>query len=293
VTSDLTPVPSPERAIDATTVSPVALGCAALTLEHHNDPSRGSAVINAALDAGISVLDTAAAYAPGGDGISSEQLIRDTLASRPSDKPRPLVATKGGHYRDGDVFPIDARPDALRRHCDRSLDALGVEQIDLYFLHWPDPAVPIEESVGALAELRNEGKIARIGVSNVGLAELVAAQRVAPIAAVQNRFSLFDQSGDEVLEHCTGSGTAFLAYSPLRGLAQAPAELVSRLRRIGELHEAHPARIALAWLLARSPVVIPVVGATRPHTARDAAVAGQVRLSRSQFDELVEASVSP
>lgn len=274
------------RTLGATRVGSVALGCAALTFDHHGDPARGAAVIDAALEAGITLLDTAAAYATADGAHANELLIRDTLAARRSDAPRPLVMTKGGHYREGDAFPIDGRPATLRRQCTESLAALGVERIDLYFLHWPDPDVPIEESVGALDELRREGKIARIGVSNVGLAELDAARRAAPIAAVQNHFSLFDRFGAEVLDRCTSTGIAYLAYSPLRGLAQAPPALALRLAGIADAHGVHAARVALAWLLARSPALIPVVGATRPETVRDSAAAGVLELGSSELGAL-------
>lgn len=283
--------PHHTRAIGSTPVSSIALGCASLSLEHHGDPARGAAVIDAALDAGITLLDTAAAYAPDARTTAdaaghNERLIRRVLAARSADGPRPLVSTKGGHFRDGDAFPVDASPAALRRHCDLSLQALGVEQIDLYFLHWPDPAVPIQDSVGALDDLRREGKIARIGVSNIGLAQLTQAQRAAPIAAVQNRFSLADPSGREVLEHCAATGTAFLAYSPLRGLGQVAPALSREIARIAESRQASAAQVALAWLLAQAPVVIPVVGATRPHNARDAAGAADVVLSAAELDAL-------
>jgi aryl-alcohol dehydrogenase-like predicted oxidoreductase len=261
-----------------------------LTLEYHSDPARGSAAINAALDAGITVLDTAAAYTTAGGSHVNEQLIQQVLSTRGADSAPVLVSTKGGHYRAGETFPIDGRSATLRRHCDESLQALGVEQIGLYFLHWPDPVVPIEESVGALEELRREGKIRHIGVSNVGLPELAAARTTAPIAAVQNHFSLFDQSSADVLDACDRVGIAFLAYSPLRGFAQAPDVLEAELSAIGEAHGVHPARVALAWLLFRSPVLIPVSGATRAQTARDAAAAGTLNLSDEEFAQLDAAS---
>jgi aryl-alcohol dehydrogenase-like predicted oxidoreductase len=274
------------RAIGSTRVSSIALGCAALTFDHYDDPARSAAVINAALDAGMTLLDTAAAHTHASHDHGNERLIREVLAARSPGDPRPLVATKGGHYRHGDAFPVDARPATLRRHCDGSLTALTVECIDLYFLHWPDLAVPVEESVGALDDLRREGKIAQIGVSNVSLAELGAAQRTAPVAAVQNHFSVFDQSGGDVLDHCTATGTAFLAYSPLRGLSQATHELTQAIAEIAGAHGVGPARIALAWLLARSPVLIPVVGATRPYTARDAAAAESLVLGGPELAAL-------
>ncbi|MBR7831768.1 aldo/keto reductase [Actinospica durhamensis] len=272
--------------LGSTEVGGIALGCAALSLEHHAEPARGRAVIGAALDAGITLLDTAAAYTSAAGANENERLIAEVLSARQSAAARPFVATKGGHFREGDAFPVDARPETLRRHCAQSLSALGVERIDLYFLHWPDPEVPIEESVGALDDLRREGKIAHIGVSNVGPGALAAARRTAPIDAVQNRFSLFDQSEQPVLDLCAADGIAFLAYSPLRGLTQSRPELAACLARIARSHGVHPALIALAWLRARSPVIIPVVGATRPETAREAAAADGVHIDASQLAEL-------
>jgi aryl-alcohol dehydrogenase-like predicted oxidoreductase len=274
------------RSVGPTQVGGIALGCAELSFEHYADRARGKAVIEAALDAGITLLDTAAAYTSAGGANENELLIREVLAARRSTGDRPFIATKGGHYRDGDTFPIDGRPETLRRHCSASLSALGIEQVDLYFLHWPDPDVPIEESVGALADLRREGKIAQIGVSNVDAAELAAARRTAPIAAVENRYSLTDQSEQAVLDQCTEAGIAFLAYSPLRGLKQAEPALADCLSRIADAHEVHPALVALAWLLDRSPVLIPVVGATRPQTARDSATADRLDLSAFELAEL-------
>lgn len=275
-----------DRAVGAMELGSLALGCAALSLEHHANPKRGRAAIEAALDAGIRTLDTAAAYTSPTGKNENERLIRDVLTRRRSDAARPFVATKGGHIRRGEAFPIDARPESLRRDCAASLLALEIEQIDLYFLHWPDPQVPIEESVGALDDLRREGKIAHIGVSNVGLDELAAARRTATIEAVQNHYSLFDVSGQPILDRCAEAGIAFLAYSPLRGLAQAEPALSRSLSRIAGIHGVHPALVALAWLLAQSPALIPVVGATRPETARNAASAEQLSLAASEISEL-------
>jgi aryl-alcohol dehydrogenase-like predicted oxidoreductase len=141
-----------------------------------------------------------------------------------------------------------------------------VQRIGLYHLHWPDPEVPIAESVGALAELRQAGKIAHIGVSNVDLAQVVEAQRVTSIASVQNRFSYPRTTGRDVLDHCTGNGIAFLAYSPLRGVSAEPVATVARR------HGVSSAQVALAWLLAQSPLLVPIVGASRPETARSSTV---------------------
>ncbi|HEX5115419.1 MAG TPA: aldo/keto reductase [Pseudonocardiaceae bacterium] len=245
------------RRIGDLAVFPVGLGCAGFSLDHADDPARAERTVRTAVDAGITLLDTALAYTPAGQDNHNERLLRRILAGLP-DRDRIVVATKGGHCRDGDTFPIDGRPSTLAAHCASSLRALGVDRIDLYHLHHPDPAVPIEESVGALVELRDAGHIAHIGVSNVSLDQLRRAQRVAPIASVQNKLSIHDRANLDVAEHCFRTGVAFLAYSPLGGSGRSSG----------------PVGTALTWLLELRPNVIPVVGATRPRHAGEAAAAG-------------------
>ncbi|MFI5891519.1 aldo/keto reductase [Actinoplanes sp. NPDC051513] len=249
----------------------IGLGCAAFSLDLADQPDRARETIRAALDAGVGLLDTALVYTPAGVANHNERLLREFAG------PAVTISTKGGHYRDGDTFPIDGRPATLRAHCEASLRSLGVDRIDLYHLHWPDPHVPIEESVGALAELREAGKIDRIGVSNVDLAQLQRARSVAPIAAVQNRLSVFDQTSLPLARHCAETGTTFLAYSPLRGSGVD-------LQPIADAHGATPQQIALAWLL--SLAVIPLVGATRPSSVRGAVAATSISLARDQVDAL-------
>lgn len=256
------------------TVSPIGLGCAAFSLDLADDPGRASRTIEAALAAGVTLLDTALAYTPAGEENHNERLIRRVLGS----VGQVVVATKGGHYRDGDTFPIDGRPATLVAHCERSLRALGVDRIDCYHLHWPDPRVPIEDSVGALAELREAGKIAEIGVSNVTVDQVRRAQRVAPIASVQDRLSLFDRSNMDVVEHCRRTGVTFLAYSPLGGAGRVVPD---GLATIAGRHGVSPQRVALAWLLAQH--VVPIVGATRPEHAVDAAAAASLTLTAAEL----------
>jgi aryl-alcohol dehydrogenase-like predicted oxidoreductase len=272
------------RAIGPVRVSPIGLGCASLSIDHGDDQNRGQDAVAAALDAGVTLLDTALAYTTMTEPNHNERLIRRVLAQAPDREV--LVATKGGHFRAGAAFPIDARPATLRRHCELSLRALGVEQLGLYQLHWPDPAVPIAESVGTLAQLQQEGKIARLGVSNVDLAQLAEAKRVATIVSVQNKFSLFHQAGRDVLDYCTEAGIAFLAYSPLRGLPSAEPAVAEQLAALAEVHVASPARVALAWLLAQSPRLIPIAGATRRSTVVDAASAGGLTLGAGELASL-------
>jgi aryl-alcohol dehydrogenase-like predicted oxidoreductase len=195
-----------------------------------------------------------------------------------------VVATKGGHYRNGDDFPIDARPEALRRDCALSRDLLGVDRIDLYFLHHPDPRLPLRASIAALAELQTEGWIRHIGVSNVSLAQLDEALSVAPVAAVQNRFSPLEQTDRPVVDFCAKTGIAYLAYSPLGGRASALANAFPAAAALAARKGVSMPRLALAWLLTVSPTLIPITGAGRPESIRDSALAADLQLTE---DELV------
>jgi len=168
-----------------------------------------------------------------------------------------LVATKSGYKRGGGGWGPDGRPETIRADCERSLELLRVETIDLYQLHTVDPRVPIEESVGAMAELQAEGKVRLIGVSNVGVGELRRAQSAAEIVSVQNRYSVGDRGSDEVLEVCEREGIAFLPWFPLGAGALAHSR---ELADAAAAHGATAAQVALAWLLARSPVMLPIPG---------------------------------
>jgi aryl-alcohol dehydrogenase-like predicted oxidoreductase len=224
------------------------------------------ATVHAALDDGVALIDTALAYTrPGVESYAEEVVAR---ALRGVAGARPLVATKGGHWRDGDRFPVDGRPEVLRAHCEISLRTLATERIDLYFLHHVDPAVPLAESVGALDSLRRDGKIAATGLSNVSVAQLDAALAVAPIAAVQNRLSLADPRDRPTALACAERGVAYLAYSPLSAPSQVSADAA---RAVAEKHGASVQRVLLAWLRAQSSAIVPLVGASRPASIRDSA----------------------
>jgi aryl-alcohol dehydrogenase-like predicted oxidoreductase len=261
----------------------VSLG---LSLDHADDPRRAALTIRAALDCGVTLFDTAITYTTRDETHHNERLLRQA-AGRPTASGPVFITTKGGHFRAGDTFPIDARPATLRAHCESSLTALGSERIDLYLLHWPDPSVPIEDSVSALADLQREGKIGQIGVSNVDIVQLERARQAAPITAVENPLSVFDQQHEDVLSLCIRAGIAFLAYSPLGGAGRlSRGGLPATLEGIAHRHRVSPARIALAWLLAQSPNVIPIVGATRAAHVRDAADATNTTLTRDEIHAL-------
>jgi pyridoxine 4-dehydrogenase len=229
-------------------------------------PATAAATVHAALDAGVGLIDTALAYTRPGVESYAEQVVASALRAAPG--ARPLVATKGGHWRDGDRFPVDGRPATLRAHCETSLRTLGVERVDLYFLHHVDPAVPLTDSVGALAQLRQEGKVAAIGLSNVTVAQLDEARAAAPVAAVQNRLSYADPAGLATARACARRGVAYLAYSPL---ATPPGPALAAARAVAARHGASVQRVLLAWLRAQAPGIVPLVGASRPASIRDSA----------------------
>lgn len=216
------------------------------------DPRSASRVLRRAVELGIDFIDTADSYGP----EVNEELIARTLYPYP---PGLIIATKGGLIRPGpDRWERNGRPEHLRAACEASLRRLKMERIDLYQLHAPDPAVPFEDSVGELARLRTEGKIRCIGLSNVSADELARAQRLVSIASVQNRYNIADRAHEALLEQCASAGIAFIAWDPLGGVRRA-AQL-PELDRIVVEHDVTPNQAALAWLLARSPVMLPIPG---------------------------------
>lgn len=292
------------RAIADLPVSAIALGGASWSLSDLPDfplPDRvgrgeadGIATIHAAIDAGVTLLDTARAYTTATHPGHSEALIRRALSSHP-DGAGVTVATKGGHYRDGNSFPICGSPAALRRDCDASRALLAVDQIDLYQLHWPDPSVGIAASVEALAALREEDSIRHVGISNVSIEQLEEARSIMPIASVQNHFSPFDQGDRAMVDHCAEHSIAYLAYSPLGGVLEGGGRTGLRdafpaAAAVAERHEVSIQRLALGWLLRLSPSLIPVCGASRPQSAVDSILAAELTLADEEWGELDFAS---
>jgi aryl-alcohol dehydrogenase-like predicted oxidoreductase len=235
------------------------------------------ATIHAALDSGIDLVDTALAYTRPGVESFAETVVAKALRGRAD----VLVATKGGHRRAGDQFPIDGRPAALRADCAVSLRTLGVEALDLYQLHHVDPDVPLVESVGALEELRTAGKIRRIGLSNVDTAQIEEARTVAPIASVQNRLSIGERADLPTVEYCARHGIAYLAYMPLHGVGNAAA-----VQAVAGRHGVSPQRVRLAWVLAQAPNVMALVGSSRPVTIEDSAAAAGMPLDDEDLRRL-------
>jgi aryl-alcohol dehydrogenase-like predicted oxidoreductase len=267
----------------APSVPPVGYGGMHLSLEDRPPERQGLEVIRAALDAGVRLIDTADVYCLDDADIGhNERLVAEALRGWSGDRDGVLVATKGGLTRPAGRWERDASPEHLRAACERSLRALGVERIGLYQLHAPDPEVPFEESIGVLAELRREGKIRWVGLSNVSVAQVRAAEAIVPVASVQNRLNpFFRESLEEgVVRHCAEQGIGFLAYSPVGGgrlnrkLPEHPV-LRPMAARLGV--SAHT--LVLAWVLAQSPAVIAIPSARRVAHALDSVGAGALELS--------------
>ncbi len=273
----------PARLVGDREVGVIGLGGAPIALAAEI-PDEASAVrmVHAALDAGVTLLDTADVYSPGlGQGYSESVFGRAVRTWGPG-RDDILITTKGGKYwrPDGEV-QVDGRPEYLARACEASLRALGTDVIGLYQFHEPDPAVPFEESIGALADLRAAGKIRQIGISNTGTDLIRRALAVTPLASVQNRLGPGHRHGAAEIALCEQEGLAFMAYSPLGGLAPG-----DRFSEVARRHGVSPQRVALAWELSLSPVVVPIPGATRPETILDSVQAVALTLSPSDLATL-------
>lgn len=267
-------------------VGDIGLGTAPLAFR--GPPDRGDAVrtVHAALEAGVRLIDTALAYNRPGATSWAEEMLREALRSVPP-ADRPLVATKGGHWRDRDTFPVDGRPRTLEAHCRTSLTALGVGVIDLYQLHHVDPEVPLADSVGALADLRQRGLIRHIGLSNVSVEQIREARLVAPVATVQNRLSIAAPDDVATAVHCARQGITYLAYGPLTVPAGRPPLLGrTALVALAEQRGATPQQVALAWLRQQATSVLPLVGSTRPSTIQESAAAASITLDPAELASL-------
>lgn len=280
------------RRIGDVQVSAIGLGGMPMSIEGRPDEQRSVAAIHAALEAGVTLIDTADAYHVGADEVGhNESLIARAVASYGGDTSDVLIATKGGHVRPGDgSWTLDGSPDHLRRACDASLARLGVEAIGLYQFHRPDPKVPYAESVGAIRDLLDAGKIRFAGVSNADPDQIRLANEIlgGRLVSVQNQFSPSFRSSEPELELCAELGIAFLPWSPLGGISQA-GELGSRFAVFADVARAHgvsPQRVCLAWMLAKAPVVIPIPGSSRPETIRDSVGAVDVKLSAEELARL-------
>jgi aryl-alcohol dehydrogenase-like predicted oxidoreductase len=242
------------------------------------DEGSALALLRRVVEAGVDFIDTADSYGP----EVSERLIRKALHPY---SPGLVIATKGGLTRSGpDRWNTDCRPEHLRRACDDSLRRLGLERIELYQLHAVDRRVALEDSIGALIELQRAGKIRHIGLSNVSADELARARRLADIVSVQNHYNLRDRSSDRLVDVCAAAGIAFIPWYPLA--AGRLAGHGAALARVARAHQATPSQIALAWLLHRSPAMLPIPGTSSLVHFEENLGAAAIRLSADEFREI-------
>jgi pyridoxine 4-dehydrogenase len=247
-----------------------------------DDPEEARRLLRRVVELGVNLIDTADSYGP----EVSENLIAEALHPYPEGL---VIATKGGMRRTGPgQWPRDARPERLKECCEASLRRLRLERIDLYQLHSPDPRVPLEDSLGALKELQDEGKIRHIGISNVSRDELERARAVVEVVTVQNRYNLADRHSEDVLEECERERIGFIPWFPLAigELARPGSPLAELARR----HDAAPGQLALAWLLARSPVMLPIPGTGSVEHLEENMLAESIELDRDEVERLEEAA---
>jgi pyridoxine 4-dehydrogenase len=265
------------------TVNRMGFGAMRLTGEgiwgEPKDPAEARRVLRRAVDLGVNFIDTADAYGP----QVNERLIAETLHPYPRGL---VIATKGGQTRPsaGQWVP-DGRPEHLREACEGSLKRLKIERIDLYQFHWPDPKVPVEDSVGELARLRTEGKIRHVGVSNFSADELQRVRRIVPIVSVQNRYNVADRASEDVLTFGTRVGIAFIPWAPrARGSVE---KLVSDgLEAVAKQHAASVFQVAIAWLLAKSPVMLPIPGTSSVAHVEENIAAARLKLGAEDLARL-------
>ncbi|GAA1793998.1 aldo/keto reductase [Luedemannella flava] len=287
------------RDIGGVPVSAIGLGGMPMSIEGRPDEARSIRTIHAALDAGVTLIDTADAYHIHADEVGhNESLIAKALASYGGDTSQVIVATKGGHLRPGDgSWTVDGSPEHLREAVDASLKRLGVDAIGLYQFHRPDPRVPYADSVGVLAELLDAGKIRLAGISNANPDQIREANEVLDgrLASVQNQFSPAFRGSEAELNACAALGIAFLPWSPLGGISRAGelGERFAPFEAVAKAHGVSPQRVCLAWMLAKAPVVIPIPGASRPESIVDSIAATDLVLTDDEYAALDAANVRP
>jgi pyridoxine 4-dehydrogenase len=240
------------------------------------DRNKALAVLRRAVELGVNFIDTADSYGP----HVSEELIAEALYPYPAGL---VIATKGGWNRPGpNQWTHDASPEHLRKAVEGSLKRLRLERIDVYQLHMPDPVIPFEASVETLAQLRNEGKIRLVALSNVTQEHIERARKIVPIVSVQNRYSFADREWDYVVDYCERNGIAFIPWFPL-GAGKVAGEV---LNRIAQARNASPTQIALAWLLHRSPIMLPIPGTSSVEHLEQNVAAASLRLSEEEYERL-------
>jgi pyridoxine 4-dehydrogenase len=240
------------------------------------DRNAALAVLRRAVELEVNFIDTADSYGPN----VSEQLIAEALHPYPKGL---VIATKGGWKRPGpNQWTHDATPAHLREAVEGSLKRLRLDRIDVYQLHTPDPVVPFDASVETLAKLREEGKIRLIGLSNVTQEHIERARKIVPIVSVQNRYSFADREWDYVVDYCESNGIAFIPWFPL-GAGKVAGEV---LNQVAKAHGATPKQVALAWLLRRSPIMLPIPGTSSVEHLEENVAAASVRLTDEEYDRL-------
>jgi pyridoxine 4-dehydrogenase len=243
------------------------------------DRKRALEVLRRAVELGVNFIDTADSYGP----AVSEELIAEALSPYPKDL---VIATKGGWNRPGpNQWTHDASPAHLRKAIESSLKRLRVDRIGLYQLHAPDPVTPFEASMETLAELQREGKIHLVGLSNVTQEHIERARKVVPIVSVQNRYSFADREWDYVVDYCERNGIAFIPWFPL-GAGKVAGEV---LNRVAKAEQKNPLQVALAWLLQRSPIMLPIPGTSSVEHLSENIAAASLRLTEKEYEELAGA----
>jgi aryl-alcohol dehydrogenase-like predicted oxidoreductase len=279
------------RTIGNITVSAIGLGEMPMSVTGRPDEDRSLRTIHRALELGINFIDTADAYClteeEKGHG---ERLVAKALATSGRDTSDVLVATKGGSFRPEGRWEHNGAPDYIRSACEASLRTLGVDAIGLYQHHRPDPKVPYADTIGTFKELHDQGKVRLVGISNANVAQISQAQEILgdALVSVQNQFAPNFRSSEDELKFCAEAGLAFLPWSPLGGIGRA-GDLGSTHAAFAEVAQAHgvsPQQVALAWELAKSPLVIPIPGASRPETITDSAKAVDLVLSAEEIAKL-------
>ncbi|MDQ1484609.1 MAG: hypothetical protein QOJ62_302 [Actinomycetota bacterium] len=280
------------RGTEAVRVSAIGLGEMPLSVAGRPDEARALRTIHGALDAGITLIDTADAYCLGSDDFGhGERLVAKALATYGGDATEIFVATKGGHTRGKDgSWDVDGRPEYLKRAVENSLKALGVQQIGLYQYHRPDPKVPYADSVGAIRDLLDEGKIKLAGISNANVDQIRLADQIlgGRLASVQNQFAPNFRSSEGELVYTREQGIAFLPWSPLGGIGRA-GEIEGRFPAFAQVARERgitPQQVTLAWMLAKGENVVPIPGSSRPETAQASAAAAEIDLTDDEVARL-------
>jgi aryl-alcohol dehydrogenase-like predicted oxidoreductase len=277
------------RTLGDAEVFPIGLGGMPMSLSSRPPEEQSIRTIHAALDAGVNFIDTADAYsADDSDFGHNERLIAKALKDR---RDGVIIATKGGHTRtENGAWELDGRPEYIKRACEQSLRALETDRIDLYQYHRPDPSVPYAETIGAFKELQDEGKVRWIGISNANTEQIEETRGIVDLVSVQNQLSLEYGSpiGKGEVELCERHGIAFLPWSPFGGISKAADAPGAHdpVREIANSHGVSPQQVVLAWLLALSPVMIPIPGASRPESVTDSVKAVELELSHEELQAI-------